>query len=438
MKQTLTITVKQKPILTLKYKYQLTLLVKPKLEFQNTIRQELEENPFLEEVYTIETDYDIEPIKDLAKHYEEDEEEEKLRSNRFVYKPTLTEILESQVDLEFDGIDRDIAYEIIGNLDEKGFFKLPLEDIASKFKVPVEKVEEIRKRITKMEPVGIASRNYEEAILVQYKERYGEDFLAEKIINEDLLKLNDLDYLYEKYKDVDKEKIDTVISNIKSLNPYPTVNFSDDVQQYIEPDIFVYDKGDDFEIKINEKGIPELKLTTAYRKLISRKDLPEETKKFLDEKYEKAKGIIEAIKQRRENLYKITKAILNRQKDFLRKGKEHLKPLTLKDIAEEVDLHESTISRTVNSKYIQTEYGIFPLKAFFSAKLKTTSGEVSTERVKYMIQELIENEDKRKPLSDQAIVNILKERGIKIARRTVTKYREELGIPDSRTRRRKQ
>ena len=438
MKQTLTITVKQKPILTLKYKYQLTLLVKPKLEFQNTIRQELEENPFLEEVYTIETDYDIEPIKDLAKHYEEDEEEEKLRSNRFVYKPTLTEILESQVDLEFDGIDRDIAYEIIGNLDEKGFFKLPLEDIASKFKVPVEKVEEIRKRITKMEPVGIASRNYEEAILVQYKERYGEDFLAEKIINEDLLKLNDLDYLYEKYKDVDKEKIDTVISNIKSLNPYPTVNFSDDVQQYIEPDIFVYDKGDDFEIKINEKGIPELKLTTAYRKLISRKDLPEETKKFLDEKYEKAKGIIEAIKQRRENLYKITKAILNRQKDFLRKGKEHLKPLTLKDIAEEVDLHESTISRTVNSKYIQTEYGIFPLKAFFSAKLKTTSGEVSTERVKYMIQELIENEDKKKPLSDQAIVNILKERGIKIARRTVTKYREELGIPDSRTRRRKQ
>ncbi len=438
MKQTLTITVKQKPILTLKYKYQLTLLVKPKLEFQNTIRQELEENPFLEEVYTIETDYDIEPIKDLAKHYEEDEEEEKLRSNRFVYKPTLTEILESQVDLEFDGIDRDIAYEIIGNLDEKGFFKLPLEDIASKFKVPVEKVEEIRKRITKMEPVGIASRNYEEAILVQYKERYGEDFLAEKIINEDLLNLNDLDYLYEKYKDVDKEKIDTVISNIKSLNPYPTVNFSDDVQQYIEPDIFVYDKGDDFEIKINEKGIPELKLTTAYRKLISRKDLPEETKKFLDEKYEKAKGIIEAIKQRRENLYKITKAILNRQKDFLRKGKEHLKPLTLKDIAEEVDLHESTISRTVNSKYIQTEYGIFPLKAFFSAKLKTTSGEVSTERVKYMIQELIENEDKRKPLSDQAIVNILKERGIKIARRTVTKYREELGIPDSRTRRRKQ
>ncbi len=438
MKQTLTITVKQKPILTLKYKYQLTLLVKPKLEFQNTIRQELEENPFLEEVYTIETDYDIEPIKDLAKHYEEDEEEEKLRSNRFVYKPTLIEILESQVDLEFDGIDRDIAYEIIGNLDEKGFFKLPLEDIASKFKVPVEKVEEIRKKITKMEPVGIASRSYEEAILVQYKERYGEDFLAEKIINEDLLKLNDLDYLYEKYKDVDKEKIDTVISNIKSLNPYPTVNFSDDVQQYIEPDIFVYDKGDDFEIKINEKGIPELKLTTAYRKLISRKDLPEETKKFLDEKYEKAKGIIEAIKQRRENLYKITKAILNRQKDFLRKGKEHLKPLTLKDIAEEVDLHESTISRTVNSKYIQTEYGIFPLKAFFSAKLKTTSGEVSTERVKYMIQELIENEDKRKPLSDQAIVNILKERGIKIARRTVTKYREELGIPDSRTRRRKQ
>ncbi|RMD47326.1 MAG: RNA polymerase sigma-54 factor, partial [Aquificota bacterium] len=217
----------------------------------------------------------------------------------------------------------------------------------------------------------------------------------------------------------------------------PTVNFSDDFQQYVEPDIFVYDRGDDFEIVVNERGIPALKLTTAYRRLISNKNLPPETKAFLDEKLQKARGIIDAIKQRRENLYKITKAIVNRQKDFLRKGKEYIKPLTLKDIAEEVGLHESTISRTVNSKYVQTEQGIFPLKAFFSTKLQSSSGDVSSEKVKYMIAELIENEDKSKPLSDQAIVNILKDKGIKIARRTVTKYREELGIPDSRTRRRK-
>jgi len=436
MRQTLTVSLKQKPILTLTYKFQLKLLVKPKLEFQNSIKQELEENPFLEEVLTLDTDWEREPIKDLSKYYDE-EEEEKLKANRFVYKPSLMEVLESQIDLEFDGIDKDIAYEIVGNLDDKGFFTLPLEDIAVKFGVPVEKVEEIRRRLTTLEPVGIASRNYEEALVVQYRERFGKDYLAEKIINEDLLKLNDLDYIKEKYGDIPEEKLEEVISNIKSLNPYPTVNFSDDFQQYVEPDIFVYDKGDDFEIVVNERGIPALKLTTAYRRLISNKNLPPETKAFLDEKLQKARGIIDAIKQRRENLYKITKAIVNRQKDFLRKGKEYIKPLTLKDIAEEVGLHESTISRTVNSKYVQTEQGIFPLKAFFSTKLQSSSGDVSSEKVKYMIAELIENEDKSKPLSDQAIVNILKDKGIKIARRTVTKYREELGIPDSRTRRRK-
>ncbi len=438
MRQTLTVTVKTKPILTLIYKLHLELLVKPKVEFQNVLKQELEENPFLEEVTTIEPSLELEPvIKDLSAPYFDEEDEEKIKSNKLVYRPTLIDLLESQIDLEFEDIEKDIALEIVGNLDEKGLFKQSLDEIASKYKVPVETVEEVRKKLRFLEPTGIASRTIEEALYIQYQERYGKDPLAEKIIFEDLKTFAEkgIEALYSKYKDIPKESIDKIIHNIKTLNPYPTINFSSDIQQYIEPDVYIYDRGDHFEIVVNEKGIPEIKFSNPYKRLYSKKNLPEETRRFLKEKEERARGIIEAIKQRKENLYKITKAIVDKQEEFLRKGKGYLKPLTLKDIAQEVELHESTISRTVNSKYALTPQGVLPLKAFFSAKLKTTDGDISTEKVKYMIRELIEKEDKKKPLSDQAIVNILKEKGIKIARRTVTKYREELGIPDSRTRR---
>ena len=438
MRHTLTVTLKQKPILSLSYRIHLQLLVKPKVEFQTAIKQELEENPFLEEVITIDTDYSLEPnIKDFSQYYDE-EEEEKLRSNRLVYKPTLMDMLESQINLEFDGIDKDIAIEIIGNLDNKGLFTASEEEIAKKFNVPVEKVESIRKKIRYLEPVGIASKSLEEALLVQYEDRYGKNPVVEKLLTqylEDLAKKGE--EFVAKELGISVDELKEIISNLGTLNPYPTINYSSDIQQYIEPDVYIYDRGDHFEIVVNETGIPEVKLTNRYKRLISHKDLSPEAKEFLKDKMEKARGIIEAIQQRKENLLKITQAIVEKQGEFLRKGREYLKPLTLKDIAEKVGLHESTISRTVNSKYALTPQGVLPLKAFFSSKLQTSNGDISTEKVKYMIQELIEKEDKKKPLSDQAIVNILKDKGIKIARRTVTKYREELGIPDSRTRRKK-
>ncbi len=438
MRHTLTVTLKQKPILSLSYRIHLQLLVKPKIEFQTAIKQELEENPFLEEVVNIDTDYSLEPvIKDFSLYYDE-EEEEKIRSNRLVYKPTLMDMLESQINLEFNGIDKEIALEIIGNLDNKGLFKASEEEIARKFNVAIEKVESIRKRLRYLEPVGIASKTLEEALLVQYEDRYGKDLVVEKLLKEQLKNLatQSTDYV-AKELGISVEELKDILSNLSTLNPYPTVNYSSDIQQYIEPDVYIYDRGDHFEIVVNETGIPDIKLTNRYKRLISQKDLSPEAKEFLKDKMEKARGIIEAIQQRKENLLKITQAIVEKQGDFLRKGREYLKPLTLKDIAEKVGLHESTISRTVNSKYALTPQGLLPLKAFFSSKLQTSNGDISTEKVKYMIQELIEKEDKKKPLSDQAIVNILKDKGIKIARRTVTKYREELGIPDSRTRRKK-
>ena len=431
LKQRLEVKLQNKLILTVSLKQQLALLLLPKLELQETIKTELEENPFLEEVVNIESNY--EPVRDLSKYYEE--EDEKSLSNRIPYKPSLIDLLDFQIDLEFEEIEKEIAREIVGNIDEKGFLTVSVEDISKKLKVSPQQVETVRQKLMKLEPVGIAAKNIKESLLVQYEELFGVDNIAQNIIKNSLDLINDMNSLTEKYPDIPEDKIKDVICNIRSLKPYPAINYFDEPVRYIEPDVYVYDMGDYFEVMVNEINIPKLKLTTSYRRLISDKTIPQETRKFLEEKLQKAIGIIKGIEQRRENLKKITQILVEYQSDFIRKGKEYLKPLILKDIAHQVGLHESTVSRIVSSKYVQLPTGILPLKAFFSTKLSSSTGDISTEKVKYMIAQLIENEDKRKPLSDQKIADILKDKGINVARRTVTKYREQLNIPDSRNRR---
>jgi len=432
MKQTLSLKLTNKLALTLSLKQQLKLLTLNKVELKEEIKKELEENPFLEEVINLESEYV--PIKDFSRYYDEDEEI--AISNRLAYKPTLLDILQFQVELEFEGIEKQIAEEIIGNLDEKGLLDIHIEELAEKFNVATEKVEKVRSRILRLEPTGIGAKNIEEALIVQYEEKFGKDEVIEKIIKEDAFYLNDTEYLLKKYSFLTKEELLDKICNIKQLVPYPTFNFISYETKYIEPDIFIYEKEDGFDININEAGIPVLRLTTQYRKLINKDDISEEAKKFLEEKLQKAIGIIKGIQQRRENLYNIASALVKHQEEFLRKGKAYLKPLILKDIAEEVGLHESTISRIVSSKYAQTPLGVMPLKAFFASKASKSNEDISSEKVKYLIKDIVEKEDKKKPLSDEGISKVLrKEYGIRVARRTITKYREELNIPDSRKRR---
>ncbi|NPA52579.1 MAG: RNA polymerase factor sigma-54 [Aquificae bacterium] len=432
MKPSLQLKLKPKLKLTPSLKHQLALLMLPKLELEQTVKQELEENPFLEEILNIESQTK-EPIKDLSTPvYSDDEENYRLKT--LAYKPSLYEIIEAQIDLEFDGKDKEIAKEIVANIDEKGFLETPVENIAEKLKVSSAKVEEIRKKITKLEPLGIATKDIKEFLKLQIKEYFGEDELIEKIIDEDIQNINNKELLSQKYN-LTQEEIEKIIDLLRCLIPYPTYNFDTEASPYIEPDIFIYEKGDDFEIEINETGIPKLKLTNQYRKLISKKDLPANTKKFLEEKLQKAIGIIKGIEQRRENLKNIVNALVEHQKEFLRKGKTNLKPLKLKDIAQELGLHESTVSRIISGKYAQTPIGVIPLKAFFSRSLSSDTGDISTEKIKLMIKDIIENEDKTKPLSDEAIAKILQNKGINIARRTIAKYRQELKIPGTRKRR---
>ncbi len=435
LKQKLGIKLTQKLALTPSLKQQLAIILLPKLELEQTVKAELDENPFLEEVVNLEPTDNFENKNDLAKYHSEDEED--FASKKLVYKPTLVELLDFQIDLEFEGIEKDIAYEIVGNLDEKGYLSIPIEEIAQKLNVPVEKVEEVRQKVMRLEPTGIGALDLKEFLIVQYEEKFGKDDIAKRIIEESLEKLNDIDYLKNKYKDASEDEIKYIVCNIKTLNPYPLVNFQTEDVNYVEPDVYIYDKGDDFEIVINDTGIPKLFLTNRYKALISKKDLSPEAKQFLEEKLQKAMGIIKGIEQRRDNLYRIVETLVQYQGDFLRKGKQYLKPLRMRDVAEKVNLHESTVSRIIANKFAQTPIGMIPLKSFFSTKVNSDNGEISKENVKFFIKELIENEDKRKPLSDEAISKMLREKGINVARRTVAKYREELNIPDSRLRRRK-
>ncbi len=432
LKHTLNLKLQNKLALTLGLKQQLSLLLLPKLELKELVQQELEENPFLEEILKEDYPLNKENIKDLASYTPDDEIDPFYKLS---YEPSLYDNLELQIDLEFDGIDNLIAKEIIKNIDEKGFFKGNLNEIAEKFNKPLEYVENIRRKLVKfLEPTGIASTSLEEFLLEQYLENFGDDEIVKEIILNDLEKITNKAYIKKKYGISDK-KYDEILENIKLLNPYPTFQYSGETTKYVEPDVFVYDKGDRFEVEVNDKGIPKLRLTNNYKKILTSKDVSEETKKYLEEKLQKAMGIIKGIELRRENLKKVAEYLVNYQADYLRKGKEFKKPLTLKDVANELGFHESTISRIISNKYMQTDFGLLPFKSFFSTRLSSENGDVSVEKVKHLIKEIIDNEDKKKPLSDEKISKILKEKyGINVARRTIAKYREEMNIPSSKDR----
>ncbi|MCX7761113.1 MAG: RNA polymerase factor sigma-54 [Hydrogenothermaceae bacterium] len=435
MKQSLNLKLQNRLNLTLSLKTQINILTLSKTELLEEIKEELQENPFLEEIYNIQPQY-TERIQDLSVSYEEEEELNPLA--RIPHRQSLQDIIENQINIEFEGEDKDIALEIVDNIDEKGFFKGDLESIAGKFKREIKYIERIRKKITQLEPIGIASKDLEEFLLIQLDELDIFDPVIESMIIEDLKNLNDITFLSEKYK-LSKEEIEEKIDVIKHLKPYPLYGYEDIDIHYVEPDIFIYIKpegkeGDFFDVVINDFDIPKVNFINSYKRILSKKDIAPEVREFLNQKYEKALGIIKGLQQRKENLYSLVKMLAEYQKDFLLNGKDYIKPLTLKEVSEKIGLHESTISRIVSNKYAVTPQGVLPLKAFFASKASKESGNISSESVKYLIKNLIENEDPKKPLSDLDIVDMLKKEGIKIARRTVTKYREDMGIPDSRKR----
>lgn len=455
------------------------------LSLEQKIREELDLNPVLEEVpieeltqsqydekSSAEQEIDLDRPEDQVEEIEAFTIEDFMNDNPEAFTPeyqsddeevveipsperqSLNEQLMSQLRLlNLSPELFRLGEEIIGNIDEDGYLVVDLEDILKdlelfeNIKIPYDQAEILLRQIQHFEPLGIASRNLQECLLVQLEEK---DIhpkiknIAKKILTDyfDDFTSKRYEALEEKLK-ITRDELKEAINVIQHLNPKPGEGTltNTDVQQ-ITPDLIVEKIDNKFVVYLNDRNIPQLRINPEYEMIFKKKlrkiksGDEKELKKFIKEKIDAAKWFIDAIEQRKITLLRVMNLIVEKQKDFFEYGEKHLKPMIYKDIAEPLNLDISTISRVVNGKYVQSPVGIHELKYFFSEGLETESGEtISNKNVKIRIKEIIENEDKSNPYNDDEIAKILNKEGIKIARRTVAKYREQLGIPVAKLRR---
>jgi RNA polymerase sigma-54 factor len=458
----------------------LKLLQLPTLSLEQMIKTELEINPLLEEGVEDEADgaeqIDETPAVDdpEAAKKEADKKNDEFSFEDFIndeetYTPRgesnsqsdedqdeypiaaqtpLTEKLVEQLQLaEVTETGMLVAEEIIGNIDEDGYLHRDLESIvndinlAHKLHLSVKQVEEVLEIIQRLEPPGIGSRTLQECLLVQLEFVKGNDDLiplAKRLLKDHFEAFTKKHYeLIAKLLCIQLDEVKKVLDLIAKLNPKPGEGTISTAENYLTPDFIVTKDESDFIIQLNDKNVPPLRINRNYKELMSRKNkaVGTDTKQFLKQKFDAAKWFIASIYQRRETMLKVMHSIVDKQKDFFDFG-EGLKPLIYKDIAEIIRMDISTISRVVNGKYVQTDFGVFELRHFFSEGISTQSGEdVSNKEVKERIKEILNSEDKSKPLSDEEIASVLKEKGFNIARRTVAKYRESMMIPVARLRR---
>lgn len=353
---------------------------------------------------------------------------------------TLYEHLESQLGYVkgFSPLQKKIALFVIGNLDEKGYLEISLEEVGRKLGADPLEIEDVLSVLQHFDPVGVAARSLEECLLLQLEHLALDD---EKIVQVVRFHLQDLaDNRYQRIADkvgCTIHDVQTMADLVRTLNPRPGAAFTQTETRYVIPDVVVEKVGSDYVVLVNDIATPRLKINSFYEKMLSTQKSQEEAKQFIHEKLNAAMWLAKSLEQRRLTLMRVTQAIVDMQRDFFDRGVHYLKPMTQKEIAEQVGLHESTISRATSNKYVQTPRGIFELKYFFTSALSTASGEAtSSESVKRRIKALIEKEDRKAPLSDQKLAEMLLVEGVEISRRTVAKYREEMMIPSSAKRKR--
>ncbi|KIX12104.1 RNA polymerase factor sigma-54 [Dethiosulfatarculus sandiegensis] len=331
----------------------------------------------------------------------------------------------------------ELGAEIIGNLDADGYLKSSLEAIAELKGVSVEEMEAVLKVVQQFDPLGVASRDIQECLITQAVELFPAEDLVHEILEShlDMVEKGKFKPLAKKLK-VSLDEVARAIGLIRKLEPKPGRAIDDDPPHYITPDIYVYKMDGEYVIVLNEDGLPKLKVNNFYKDSLG-KEASSEAKEYVQTKLRSALWLIRSIHQRQRTIYKVTESIVKHQKVFLDSGITNLKPLVLRDVAEDVGMHESTISRVTTNKYVHTPQGVYELKFFFNSGINRVHGQaVASEAVKERIAQIVGDEDQGKPLSDQTIAELLKKENIDIARRTVAKYREMLGIlPSSRRRR---
>lgn len=474
LKQSLSLS--QQLIMTPQLQQAIKLLQLSRLELLETITQEMEANPLLDD----QTYEEAEDQKEAEEEKEEAEEgapdlpevtvEERpgddidwenyiseynnnawgeTSSFEESDRPSFENITSSKTNLythllwqlNMSGVEderREVGTHIIGNLDEDGYLETSLEEIARQTGQPVEVVEEVLEVVQNFDPVGVAARDTRECLLIQARFHNLVGTIVEKIILDHLKDLENRRYDQIARKlGVKLEEVLSALSVIQGFEPKPGRIHNQDDTIYISPDIYVFKVGDDYEIALNEDGLPKLRISSYYKDVLSNKaSLPESAKIYIQEKLKSAAWLIKSIHQRQRTIYRVTESIVRFQREFLDHGITALRPLVLRDVAEDINMHESTISRVTTNKYVYTPQGVFELKFFFNSAINSLEGDaVASESVKEHIRNIIKHENKKKPYSDQEIANMLKKLNIDVARRTVAKYRETMGILTSRKRR---
>ncbi|MEE1038179.1 MAG: RNA polymerase factor sigma-54 [Eubacterium sp.] len=404
-------------------------------ELNELIKKELMDNPALEQ-YADEYMNKSMSVTQKDVNLEEDNYEKYVSQGE-----TLQDYLRLQLTVAVKSKrDREVGEFIIESLDDNGYMTFSVKEIAEKMSVDLENVQEILKIVQTFDPPGVAAVDVRDCLLRQLKTEGDIESLAKKILLNHIEDVagNRLSAIAEKL-DAQLEEVQQAVDLIKSLNPHPGSTYeSGRTVEYIVPDIFVTeDENGILIVEDNRKSTPTLMVSSYYKRIYQEAEDKDEIKEYLHQKLESAAALIRSIEQRRNTILKISEQIVDFQQEFFKKGEKHLKPMKLNDVAEALDIHQSTVSRTVNGKYLQCSRGIFELKYFFTSKIcGQMSGDVSSGSIKAYIKEIIAGENSNKPYSDEKILDILKEKGFKLSRRTVAKYRDEMGIPSSSKRKR--
>jgi len=451
----------QQLVMTPQLQQAIKLLQLSRLELVETVQQELLENPFLEEgeneaVTEIEDDRSSTEdandalVKDAdwenylgefsstskQSHSRDAEipEEGMSFEARLASKPSLEGHLSWQMRLS-NFSDEEIAVGdiIIGNLDHNGYLQASVDEILSMIPVEADMVENVIRKMQLLDPVGVAARTPQECLMVQMKVfGYDNDPVLVSLVCEHLEDLEKHRYkpLVRKFK-ISMEDLKSYLDLLQTLDPMPGTNFSSTEPHYVSPDVFVYKFGDEFVIILNDDGLPNLQMNSFYVENLKAGN--DKEKEYFSEKMRSAAWLMKSLYQRQRTLYKVVESIVRFQNEFFEEGVTKLKPLILKEVAEDISMHESTVSRITTNKYVSTPHGIFELKFFFNSALDLGDGsQVGSESVKALIKQLISEENPKKPLSDEKIGEILKEKlDVNIARRTVAKYRSAMGIASS-------
>ena len=430
----------QKLMMTPELRQAITILQYPAVELAEYLYNQMLENPVLDmkEKEMERFEYLYNNARTTSRQIASDDEDWSVWDTIAAPDKTLEEYLLEQVRLLKPSKEEyAILRFIIGNINDDGYFTLTVEEVASFFKIGNEKVEELLKFLHTLDPVGVGARNLQEALLIQLEQMDPKDELAIQLVKNHLQDLGEWKVAkIAKELSITMQEVQQLADFIKTLKPKPAMGFNSVNPRYIAADVTIEKVDGEWIIMVNDAIVPRLQLSAQYFHYVqNHKEKPDDTTKYIVDKWNQASWLIKSIEQRRLTLLKVTRAIIEHQEDFFENGK--LKPLTLKEIAQKIDVHESTVSRATNQKYLQTPVGVFEFKYFFTTGLVNQQGEATaTENIKQKIKELIEQEKKNKPFSDQKIADILIEGGIEISRRTVAKYRDELGIESSAKRKR--